>query len=141
MLKKVMMNLSLVFGVLALSACGANGIEVTDPSSARGALEEESDSAEVEVDADCMDQCVEKGESEEDCVYWCSGDKVDDKVTWCLEGCIEKGESEEDCEQWCADYSKDDCYDKDDKDEWGDKDEYDYEDKDESGDWADYEDK
>ncbi|MBT6488964.1 MAG: hypothetical protein HOK97_04325 [Deltaproteobacteria bacterium] len=139
----------LALGVLVLSACGAEGVGITDPSNVQGALEADSEGSEA-VGFDCLEQCIDKGESEEDCAGWCSKDESTED---CLEQCIDKGESEEDCVDWC---SKDDtaaecfeeCVDKgeseedctqwcddSDKSEWDDKDECDYEDKD------DYEDK
>ena len=112
----------LALGVLVLSACGAEGVGITDPSNVQGALEADSEGSEA-VGFDCLEQCIDKGESEEDCVDWCS---KDDTAAECFEECVDKGESEEDCTQWCDDS---------DKSEWDDKDECDYEDKD------DYEDK
>jgi hypothetical protein len=140
---KLMTTVFLTLGVLALSACGADQIGVSDTSNQQGALEAGADEAvgTVEVDEECLAECVEKGENEEDCIGWCSDDKDDETAEWCLAECVEKGESEEDCTQWCEDFDKsdwddkDECdYDDEDKDDYDfsdeDKDDYDYEDED-----------
>ena len=93
-----------------LSACGSENVEIRDSSTIQDALATGDEVAEV--DAECFELCVEKGESEDDCNVWCSGDKEE----YCLEACIEKGESEDDCIAWCSGDKKDKCDDKSDDD-------------------------
>ena len=100
MLRKLMMSLSLVCGALALSACGSDVVGITDSPSSQGALEEGADT--LEVDADCLEQCIDKGETEDDCNVWCSEDKGEESSADCLAECVDKGESEEDCSLWCS---------------------------------------
>ena len=127
MKSKLMTTVFLSLGLLVLSACGAQGVGLTDPSILQGALESGTE-ATGEVDEDCLVECIDKGESEDDCTQWCSYNKgkatgeVDED---CLVECIDKGESEDDCTQWCGDFDKSDC----DKGDWEDKDDDDYEDK------------
>ena len=156
MLRKLMMSLSLVCGALALSACGSDVVGITDSPSSQGALEEGADT--LEVDADCLEQCIDKGETEDDCNVWCSEDKGEESSADCLAECVDKGESEEDCSLWCSedkddaelDKCLDECIEKGETEEdciqWCDeiKDEQ-WDDKDgcdgDKDDWGDYDDK
>ena len=117
-MKKMMTTLFVLLGMVSLVACGDGDLDLSDLSSMQGALEESNQSDDSVVSPDCMDECVAKGESEEDCVQWCSDPSDADKETWCMDECVAKGESEEDCSAWCSDFGKDDC---DEKEDWDDK--------------------
>jgi len=137
MMNNPIVTIFLVLSTLCvLSACGSENVEIRDSSTIQDALATGDEVAEV--DAECFELCVEKGESEDDCNVWCSGDKEEycleaciekgeseddcnvwcsgDKEEYCLEACIEKGESEDDCIAWCSGDKKDKCDDKSDDD-------------------------
>ena len=94
----------LIMGVpFYFSACGVDGLWLTDSASGAGAL---ASAASSTVDPSCFSHCLDKGESEDKCMVYCSKDAKED----CLEPCLEKGGSEEKCHDYCTKEAKEDCY-------------------------------
>ena len=73
---------------------------------------------------ECIEECSQKGQSQEECEEICleylddgKGDIGDLTLEECIEGCVEKGESQETCEEICPEFvgggdkgEEEDCY-------------------------------